>query len=314
MADPANSPAAGTGAEPAEKLRVGFIGLGLMGQGMAKNILKAGYPLTVWNRTREREEPLAALGAQRAEDPQSLAAQVDVVITIVSDTPDVREVLLGPKGVIHGARPGLVVMDMSTIDPGATREMAAQLAEAGVHMLDAPVSGGTEGAEKGTLTIMVGGSASVFAHMEPLLLTMGHRVTYMGDHGSGQNTKLVNQIVAILNTLALSEGLVFAAKAGLDLDKVVEAIGAGAAGSWMWSNRGPQVLAGDFAPGFTIALQQKDLGLTLGAARELKVSLPGTALVHQLYSSLEARGLSQEGNHALIKAIEALSGVEARRQ
>lgn len=305
--------AAAAPAAAADKMRVGFIGLGLMGQGMARNILRAGYPLTVWNRTRGKEEPLAALGAQRAESPSAVAAVSDVVITIVSDTPDVQAVLLGEQGVAAGARPGLAVIDMSTISPAATRAMAAELAARGVDMLDAPVSGGTEGADQGTLTIMVGGAPAVFARMEPLLRTMGHRVTHMGDHGSGQSTKLVNQIVAILNTLALSEGLVFAAKADLDLKKVVAAIGAGAAGSWLWSHRGPQIVAGDFAPGFTIALQQKDLGIALDAARQMHLPLPGTALVHQLYSSLEAKGLSGEGNHALIKALEDLGGIEARQ-
>ena len=296
------------------EMRVGFIGLGIMGAPMAMNVLKAGYPLTVWNRTASKGEALRKAGAAWAESPAGVARNSDVVITIVSDTPDVEEVILGPDGVIHGARPGTVVIDMSTISPHATRRIAEKLGERGIEMLDAPVSGGDVGAQKGTLSIMVGGKEEVFQRCLPILQTMGKRITHVGPNGAGQFTKLVNQIIVVGNTLAMSEGLVFAAKAGLDLEKVLEAVSAGAAGSWMLSNRGPQIIHGDFRPGFTVKLQQKDVKLVLEAAREMEVPLPGTALIHQLYHAVEARGLDEEGNHALVKALEWLAGIEARAQ
>lgn len=290
--------------------RIGFIGLGIMGRGMAANILRAGFPLTVWNRTPERTAPLAAAGAQVAANPAALAAVSDIVITCVSDTPDVEEVILGPQGVIHGARPGSLVIDMSTISPEATRRIAAALAERGVDMLDAPVSGGSEGAAKGTLSIMVGGKAEALQRALPVLQAMGQRITHVGDHGAGQTVKLVNQVIVVGNCLAMCEGLLLAQAGGVDLHKALEAVSAGAAGSWMLSQRGPQILARDWRPGFTVALQQKDLRLVLEAADQLGVPLPGTALIFQLYRTLEAKGLSGDGNHALIKALEALAGFE----
>ncbi len=292
--------------------RVGFIGLGIMGEPMARNVMAAGYPLTVWNRTRSKADALLSEGAAWADSPADVARASDVVITMVSDTPDVEEVILGPKGIIHGARPGMVVIDMSTISPHATMRIAERLAEVGVEMLDAPVSGGDIGARKGTLSIMVGGKPEVFERCLPLFRAMGRRITHVGPNGAGQFTKLVNQIIVVGNTLAMAEGLVFAAKAGLDLEKVLEAVSAGAAGSWMLSHRGPQIIRGDFRPGFTVRLQQKDVRLVLEAAREMSVPLPGTALIHELYHAVEARGLQEEGNHALVKALEWLAGVKAR--
>ncbi len=297
-----------------EITRVGFIGLGIMGQPMALNVLRAGYPLTVWNRTRSKADPLLAEGARWADSPAEVARASDVIITIVSDTPDVEEVILGPHGIIHGARPGSVVIDMSTISPHATMRIADRLAEKGIDMLDAPVSGGDIGAREGTLSIMVGGKPEVFERCLPIFRAMGKRITHVGPNGAGQFTKLVNQIIVVGNTLAMAEGLVFAAKAGLDLEKVLEAVSAGAAGSWMLSNRGPQIIRGDFRPGFTVRLQQKDVRLVLEAAREMSVPLPGTALIHELYHAVEARGLEEEGNHALIKSLEWLAGIEARKR
>ncbi len=279
---------------------------------MARNVMAAGYPLTVWNRTRAKADRLLSEGAAWADSPAAVASVSDVVITIVSDTPDVEEVILGPEGVIHGARPGMVVIDMSTISPHATIRIAQRLAEVGVEMLDAPVSGGDIGAREGTLSIMVGGKPEVFERCLPLFRAMGRRITHVGPSGAGQFTKLVNQIIVVGNTLAMAEGLVFAARAGLDLRKVLEAVSAGAAGSWMLSHRGPQIVQGDFRPGFTVRLQQKDVRLVLEAAREMALPLPGTALIHQLYHAVEARGLEDEGNHALIKALEWLAGIEAR--
>ena len=290
--------------------RIGFIGLGIMGRGMAANILKAGFPLTVWNRTPERTDELAAAGATVAASPAALAAGCDIIITCVSDTPDVEAVILGAEGVIHGAQPGSLVIDMSTISPAVTKQIAAALAEKGVAMLDAPISGGSEGAARGTLSIMVGGSAADLQRAMPVLQTMGQRITHVGPSGAGQTVKLVNQVMVVGNCLAMAEGLMLAQAGGVDLDKCLEAVSGGAAGSWMLSNRGPQILARDWRPGFTIALQQKDLRLVLEAADAVGAPLPGTALVFQLYRTLEARGLSGDGNHGLIKALEALAGFE----
>lgn len=290
--------------------RVGFIGLGIMGQGMAANILKAGFPLVVWNRTAAKAQQLAASGAMVASNPADLAAQCDVIIICVSDTEDVQKVILGERGVIEGIQPGSLVIDMSTISPAVTREIAITLADRGVAMLDAPVSGGSEGAVQGTLSIMVGGDPQDLARAMPILETVGKRITLVGPHGAGQTVKLVNQVLVVGNCLAMSEALLLAQAGGVDLESCLQAVEAGAAGSWMLSNRGPQILARDWRPGFTVGLQQKDLRLVLEAADQLGVPLPGTALIFQLYRALEARGLSGEGNHALVKGLEALAGFE----
>ncbi len=289
---------------------VGFIGLGIMGRGMAHNILKAGFPLVVWNRTRSRMTPLLEAGARGASSPADLAAQADIIITCVSDTPDVEEVILGDEGVIAGARPGSLVIDMSTISPTATRVIAEKLAAKGIHMLDAPISGGSEGAAQGTLSIMVGGEEADLARALPVLQTMGQRITLVGGHGAGQTVKLMNQILVVGNALAISEAFLFGQAAGVDLEKALEAVEAGAAGSWMLSHRGPQILQRDWRPGFTIDLQQKDLRLVLGAADDFGAPVMGAGLVFQLYRTLQARGLGHEGNHALIKALEHLAGYQ----
>ena len=287
--------------------RIGFIGLGIMGRSMALNILRAGFPLTVWNRTPARAAELLAAGATWADSPAMLAAASDLVITCVSDTPDVQAVVLGETGALRGLRAGSLLIDMSTISPAVTRELAAALAERGVTMLDAPVSGGSEGAAQGTLSIMVGGDAADFARALPVLQAMGQRITHVGGHGAGQTVKLVNQVLVVDNCLAMCEALMLAQAGGVDLPKTLEAISGGAAGSWMLSKRGPQILARDWRPGFSIALQQKDLRLVLEAADQQGVPLPGSALIFQLYRTLEARGLGGDGNHALVKALELLA-------
>ena len=290
--------------------RVGFIGLGIMGRGMARNLLKAGFEPRVWNRTASRMDELAAEGATATTNPADLAAQSDIIITCVSDTPDIEAVILGENGVIEGAQAGALVIDMSTISPQATQAIAAKLAEGSVQMLDAPVSGGSEGAARGTLSIMVGGDAAHVERAMPIFQAMGKTITHVGDHGAGQTVKLVNQILVVGNMLAAAEALLFAQAGGVDLQKALAAVVGGAAGSWMLSNRGPQVLARDWRPGFTIDLQQKDIRLVLSAADELGVPLPGTALIFQLYRTLQAQGLGAEGNHALVKALEHLAGFE----
>ncbi len=289
--------------------RVGFIGLGIMGRGMARNILRAGFPLTVWNRTPSRMDPLVEAGARPGKDPADVAAQSDIVVLCVSDTPDVEEVLFGEQGVIHGARPGTLVIDCSTISPQATVEFAQRLGDRGIHMLDAPVSGGSEGAEQGTLSIMVGGDPEDVERAMPVFQAMGKAITHVGGHGAGQTVKLVNQILVVGNCLAMCEALLFAQAGGVDLEKCLQAVTQGAAGSWMLSNRGPQIIRRDWRPGFTIDLQQKDVRLVLREADALGVPVMVSSLVFNLYRTLQRRGLGHHGNHALIQALEYLSDI-----
>ena len=289
-------------------MQVGFIGLGIMGRGMARNLLKAGFEVIVWNRTPERMAPLVDAGALAGSHPAEVAAQSEIIVVCVSDTPDVRAVLLGEQGVIDGAEPNTLVIDCSTISPQATLSIAAELNAQGIHLLDAPISGGSEGAAQGTLSIMVGGEAEQVTRAMPVLEAMGQTITHVGGQGAGQTVKLVNQILVVGTMQAVSEALVFAQAGGLDLQKTLDAVTGGAAGSWMLSNRGPQVIDRDWRPGFTIDLQQKDLRLVLDEADALGVPLPTTAQVFQYYRTLQAQGLGAEGNHALVKALEHLVG------
>jgi len=289
--------------------RIGFIGLGIMGQGMVRNLLKANFDVTIWNRTAKRMAPLVDAGAKGATSPADLAKECEIIMTCVSDTPDVQEVVLGEKGVIHGAKSGSLVIDMSTISPQATREMASELAEKGIHMLDAPMSGSREGAENGTLTIMIGGEAEQVARAMPYFEAMGKTITHMGGHGAGQMVKLVNQILVVVNTLAVGEALLFAQAGGLDLKKTLEAVTDGAGGSWMLKYRGPQIIERDWRPGFIIDLQQKDLRLIMEAADQLGTPVIGTSIVFNLYRTLQREGLGAQSNHALVKALENLAGI-----
>jgi 3-hydroxyisobutyrate dehydrogenase len=288
--------------------RTGFIGLGMMGRGMAGNLLQAGYPLTVWNRSPEKTAALVERGALPGDSPAAVAAASDLIFICVSDTPDVESVVLGPGGVLEGARAGSLLIDHSTISPFATRAIAARLAELGVGMLDAPISGGPEGAQQGTLSIMIGGDDSHFQRALPALQVLGRNITHLGGVGAGQTAKLVNQIIVVVTMLGVAEGLLFAQAGGLDLQKTIEAISGGAAGSWMLSKRGVQAVVRDWRPGFTIDLQQKDLRLVLEAADQWGVPLLGTGTIFQLYRTLQQQGLGAEGNHALVKALENLAG------
>lgn len=290
--------------------RVGFIGLGIMGRGMAHNLLKAGFDVRVWNRTASRMDALVEAGAEAGDSPADVAAHSDIIVTCVSDTPDVETVILGEDGVIHGVKAGSLVVDCSTISPQVTREIAEKLAAKDVQMLDAPISGGSEGAANGTLSIMVGGDAEQFERARGVFEAMGKTITHVGTTGAGQTVKLVNQVLVVGNCLAMCEALLFAQAGGVDLNKTYDAISQGAAGSWMFTNRGPQIIERDWRPGFTVALQQKDLRLVLDAADEMGVPLLGTATVFNLYRTLEAMGLQEEGNHALVKALEHLAGFE----
>lgn len=290
---------------------IGFIGIGIMGSGMARNLVSAGHVPAVWNRTRTKAEAIE--GARVMDSPADLAARSDIVMICVSDTADVEAVVNGPGGVFEGLRPGSLVVDHSTISPSATRVLASAAAAAGSRWVDAPVSGGSEGAARGTLSIMVGGEAADVARARPYLETFGRTITHVGPVGAGQLVKLVNQILVVVNQWAASEALLFAQKAGLDLEATLSAVTGGAAGSWMLANRGPQMIERDWTPGFTIDLQQKDLRLVLDAADELGVPALATGQVFQLYRTLQERGLGDEGNHALVKALELMSGIEVGR-
>ncbi|MGH3650375.1 MAG: NAD(P)-dependent oxidoreductase [Acidimicrobiia bacterium] len=288
-------------------MRLGFIGLGIMGKGMAANLISAGHRVTLWNRTPAKAE---GLGGNVVESPTAVGPESDIVFVCVSDTPDVEEVVFGDYGVIHGMTEDDILVDHSTISPGATRQFAARAAELGVQWVDAPVSGGSEGAEKGTLAVMAGGAAEALERVRPYMEAYSTSIVHVGEEaGSGQMVKAVNQVLVVVNQLAASEALVLADAAGLDLERTLSAVEGGAAGSWMLSNRGPQMIERDW-PGFTIDLQQKDLRLVLETADELGVPLPGVAMVFQLYRSLQTRGLGGEGNHALVKALENLTGHE----
>jgi 2-hydroxy-3-oxopropionate reductase len=290
-----------------KNLRIGFIGLGIMGSPMAKNLLKAGFQLTVYNRSKPPVDFLVSSGAVSAASPRAVAERSDVVITMVTDSEAVKDVVLGEGGVIEGAHPGLVVVDMSTISPSMTRAVSASLEGRGVSMLDAPVSGGDTGAREGTLTIMVGGPASAFEACLPVLQVMGKKVVHMGGTGAGQLTKLANQILVACNMIGVCECLNFAKKAGLDLGRLIDSLSAGAASSWSLVNLGPKVAKRDFAPGFKVKLLQKDLKYVLSAATDLDAPLPATALVHQLYRQLEEKGLGDEGTQALVTALEQMT-------
>jgi 2-hydroxy-3-oxopropionate reductase len=288
--------------------RIGFIGLGIMGRPMASRLLGAGYEVTVWNRTASKAEALVQAGARRGASPRDVAARSDVTITMVADTPDVRAVILGPDGVIEGVRPGAVVIDMSTISPVATREIAESLAARGASMLDAPVSGGEKGAIEGTLSIMVGGAPEVFDRVLPILRTLGQNIVYMGDHGAGQVTKACNQLVLSLTILGVAEALALARKAGVDPSRVRAALLGGFAQSRVLELHGQRMLDGQFEPGFRTRLYHKDLGIVLQTGRALGMPLLGAGLAAQLYQVAMSRGLGELDYSVLGKVVAELGG------
>jgi len=291
-------------------MNVAFIGMGTMGAAMALNILKAGHLVTVHNRNRDREEPVARAGARRAASPKEAAREAEIVITCVSDTPDVEAVVLGENGIIQGAKAGAIVVDMSTISPSATRRMADRLAEKGIRMLDAPVSGGSEGAQKGTLTIMVGGEAEAVAQAMPVLSAMGKSITHVGPCGAGQLTKAINQVIISGVYLAVAEGMALGLKAGVDMEKVVQALAGGAAGSWVLNYRAANMIKNEYPLGFRVRLHRKDLAIAMETARELGVFLPATALVEQIENGLIAQGYGDEDVSAVARTIRKSSGME----
>lgn len=281
-----------------------------MGAPMAGHLLAAGHPVIVHTRTQAKAEPLLARGATWADTPQAAASAADVVFLCVTDTPDVQAIVLGNNGILSAARPGLIVVDHSTISPSATQHMAAELAKHGVSFLDAPVSGGDVGARNATLSIMVGGDEHAFQQVLPLLRHLGKTIAHCGGSGSGQLTKLVNQILVSVTNLAVCEALTFAGKNGLDLTKTVSVLSGGAAASWQLSNLGPKMIAKDFAPGFMVDLMQKDLRLLMQAAQEAQVCLPASGLVHHLFNAAQAAGHGRSGTQALFTVLQRLTEPE----
>jgi 3-hydroxyisobutyrate dehydrogenase len=272
--------------------------------------MRAGHELTVYNRTREKETALVKAGAGRASSPAEAAAAAEIVVTCVSDTADVEEVIIGDGGVIQSALPGTIVMDMSTISPSATRRMADELNKKNIRMLDAPVSGGSEGARLGTLAIMVGGEVDDVKKAMPVLQAMGKTITHVGPIGAGQVTKAINQIIIAGTYLSVAEGMTLGIKAGLDMHKVIAAIRGGAAGSWVLDNRAANVVKNEYPLGFRVRLHRKDLGIALEAARELGVTMPCGALVEQIENGLLAQGYGDEDVSAIGRAIRQQSGME----
>jgi len=293
--------------------KIGFIGMGIMGKPMSLNLLKAGFDVTVYNRTESKTAEPVSRGAKKAHTPDEAAADSTVIITIVSDTPDVESVILGKNGVIESIRPDSVVIDMSTISPEATRKIAARLKEKGAHMLDAPVSGGEQGAIDGTLSIMTGGETAVFERCLPVLQAMGKNVIHVGLNGMGQTVKLVNQILVTGTLNSVVEALIFAQKSGVDLEKTIDAVKGGAAGSWQLANLAPRIIERDFRPGFMIDLLVKDLNLVTESAGEMGIDLPVTSRVKEMYEKLQAEGEGKNGTQALIKVLEKINGVHVEK-
>lgn len=289
--------------------RVGFCGLGTMGRAMAANLRRAEFLLTVWNRSPGRATELLGLGAAEAATARAVAGASDIVVICVSDSPDVEAVLFGADGVAEGARSGALVVDCSTISPAASRDFGSRLAEQGVAMVDAPVSGGSEGAQKGTLTIMVGGDEVDVARARPVLEAMGSSITHMGPLGAGQATKAVNQVVLCGTYLGVAEGLVLAMRNGLDPEQVVAALGGGAAASWVLENRSGRMIADEYPLGFKVSLHLKDVVIALAMARESGVAMPVAAMAAQIENGLVAQGYGDDDVSALARAIRTWSGL-----
>ncbi len=293
-----------------ENTRIGWIGTGVMGRWMCQHIIGKGYSATVYNRSAEKAQPLVDLGATLAKSPREVATASDVIFAIVGFPKDVRDVFLGSDGALAGAKAGAVLVDMTTSEPSLAVEIATTANAKGVYALDAPVSGGDVGAKNAALSIMIGGEKSVVDAVRPIFETMGKTIVHQGGPGSGQHTKMVNQILISSTMVALCEGLLYGYKAGLDLETVFKSVSVGAAGSKALEVLGPRILARNFEPGFYVEHFIKDMGIALAEAEKMHISLPGLALAKQLYEALRAQGGGRKGTQALILALEALSGVQ----
>ncbi|MFQ5881523.1 MAG: 2-hydroxy-3-oxopropionate reductase [Candidatus Methylomirabilales bacterium] len=288
--------------------KVGFIGLGIMGKPMARNLLKAGYSLTIYNRSRPAMEELKSQGAAVGESSKEVASASEVVITMLPNSPDVELVVLGPKGVLEGAKAGTILIDMSTISPIISQKIYQEARKKGVKALDAPVSGGEKGAIEGILSIMVGGDEEAFEAVLPILQAMGKTITYMGPAGAGGFTKLANQVIVAINLTGIGEALTLGRKAGLDPERLIQALSGGMAGSRCLEMKGPQIIKRNFQPGFKTDLHYKDLGLIMEAARALQVPLPTAAVVQELFSALRVKGRGALDHSAVITVLEELAG------
>lgn len=294
--------------------RLGWIGTGVMGRSMCGHLLRAGFALSVHSRTRAKAEPLVESGAAWCDSPREVAEAADVVFTMVGFPDDVRQVILGPDGVLAGSRPGMIIVDFTTSRPSLAQEIAAAAAQRGVTSLDAPVSGGDIGAREARLSIMVGGDRAAFDALAPCWQLLGKTIVHHGPPGAGQHAKMVNQILIASNMVGLCEALLYAHRAGLDPEKVLASVGAGAAGSWSLSNLGSRILAGDFAPGFYIEHFLKDLAIALEESRRMQLALPGLALAEQLYRAAAAQGYARNGTQALQLALAQLSNIDWQRR
>jgi 3-hydroxyisobutyrate dehydrogenase len=290
--------------------RIGWIGTGVMGASMCGHLLRAGFTATVFNRTKSKADSLLAAGAAWADTPKAVAQASDVIFSIVGYPADVRQVILGPDGALAGCTPGKIIVDMTTSEPSLAVEIAETAGKRGVVALDAPVSGGDVGAREARLSIMIGGDADAIASLEPCWAAMGKTFVRQGGPGAGQHTKMVNQILIATNIIGVCEGLLYAYKAGLDLETVLQSVAGGAAGSWTLSNLGARIIANNFAPGFFVQHFVKDLGIALAEARRLGLCLPGLALADQLYLSLMAHGHALDGTQALHLALAEMSNVD----
>jgi 3-hydroxyisobutyrate dehydrogenase len=297
----------------AGRTRIGWIGLGVMGAPMCGHLLDAGFALTVHTRSPSKAAPLRERGAAWADTPLAVARASDVVFTLVGFPEDVREVVLGEEGALAGCTPGNVLVDMTTSEPSLAVEIARAAHARGVHAVDAPVSGGDVGAREARLSIMIGGETEVVQALQPCWERMGRTVVHQGGPGAGQHAKMVNQTLIASNMVGVCEALLYAQRAGLDLETVLESVASGAAGSWSLSNLGPRIIANDFAPGFFVEHFVKDMGIALREAERMNLALPGLALARQLYVALSAQGHGRSGTQALALALATLSGVDWER-
>ena len=292
--------------------KIGWIGTGVMGNSMCRHIIEAGYPVTVYNRTKQKADNLIKLGAEWAENPVEVASKSDIVFTIVSMPYDVREVYLSDTGIINSLHKGGIAVDMTTSSPNLAKEIYKYAKERGISTLDAPVSGGDVGAREGKLSIMVGGDRETFEEVLPFFKLMGKNITYMGEAGNGQHTKMANQIHIATTIIGAIESLLYGYKAGLNLEEMIRAIGSGAAGTWTINNLGPRIIKRNFDPGFFIEHFIKDMGIALDEAKRMNLSLPGLALANQFYISAKAIGLEKRGIHALTLVFEKLNNTEIK--
>lgn len=296
-------------AEPG-KTKIGWIGTGVMGRWMCEHCMTKGYEATVYTRTKEKAQPLIDKGAKWADTPKAVAESADVIFAIVGFPPDVREVFLGADGALAGSKSGNILVDMTTSDPSLAVEIADAAKAKGVGSVDAPVSGGDVGAKEARLSIMIGGEKDVVDAVQPLFECMGKTIVNQGGPGSGQHTKMVNQILIATNMIGVCEALLYGHKAGLDLPTVLQSVGSGAAGSWSLNNLGPRIIDRNFEPGFYVEHFIKDMGIALAESKRMGLSMPGLALAHQLYMSVQANGMGKKGTHALQLALEQMSNVK----